>query len=267
MGGQMLRSSIVILAGLAAFPPRAAQAPAPSVVLSLPGYLPSETVQLSYHLVGPFGGQGGSLGQKAGVHSYEIPGSVEGQAATEIKVIVYAPGCELQAFAIAVVRGSRVRREFPCQRVRTVQLVGQIVPNELVRDDRAELVITYMAYWAHEFYGIADGMVTEFRLATLRPDANGVFQVDLPYFSADAEGSSPRRSAGFRLLLRDAKTWNLIAANLEPQLPELRVETRNLPIRSHYPAGLRFANDPRDGDGRDVPGAPAVPERHPGTMR
>jgi Carboxypeptidase regulatory-like domain len=135
---------------------------------------------------------------------------------------------------------SRVSDEFPCQRVNTVRLSGKIVPSALVRDNNAELVVTYMAYWARGFFGIADGMVTEFRLATVSPDADGMFQVDLPYFNADVEASSSQQRASFWLMLRDSKTWNHIASNLEPEKQELRLQEHALRIRSHYPDDLIF---------------------------
>ena len=238
-----------ILLGVAAMLPLTAQTPTkaevfPSVSISLPPSIPSETVQISYFLRGPFGGYGGYTEQRAGGHSYEIPASVESKAATEIRMIVYASGCEIQTFDIPLAEDSRVKQEFPCQRVATVKLSGQIVPNELVRDNNAELVVMYMAYWAHGFYGIADGMVTEFRLATASPDANGMFEVDLPYFNADGAAPSSESRAGFWLMLRDSKTWNHIASDLEPEVPELRLEGHGLRIRSHYPDGLKFTRGP-----------------------
>jgi len=214
------------------------------VSISLPQDILSETVQISYFLVGPFGGHGGYTTDLAGVHSYEIPTTVDGKAATEIRMIVYASGCEIQQFVIPLAEDSRVNQEFPCQPVQTVKLSGKIVPDALVRDTNAELVVTYMAYWAHGFYGISDGIVTEFRLATVSPDANGMFQVDLPYFSADASALSSQRRASFRLMLRDSKTWNPITYNLEPDVPELRLEDHSLRIRSHYPDGLKFTGGP-----------------------
>jgi hypothetical protein len=98
-----------------------------------------------------------------------------------------------------------------------------------------------MAYWAHSFYGIADGFVTGFHVATVTPDANGMFQfqVELPYFSVDAEASSEQR-ASFRLTLRDSKTGNHIASILEPEKQELRLQEHGLRIRSQYPDDLIF---------------------------
>jgi len=212
----------------------------PSVSISLPPDILSETVQISYFLVGPFGGHGGYTTDLAGVHSYEIPTTVDGKAATEIRMIVYASGCEIQQFVIPLAEDSRVNQEFPCQPVQTVKLSGKIVPDALVRDTNAELVVTYMAYWAHAFYGIADGFVTGFNIATVSPDANGMFQVDLPYFSVDAEASSSEQRASLRLMLRDSKTWNHIAPILEPEKQDLRLQEHGLRIRSQYPEGLIF---------------------------
>lgn len=46
--------------------------------------------------------------------------------------------------------------------------------------------------------------------------------------------------ANFRLMLRDSKTWNHLASNLEPEVPELRLKVPGLRILSHYPYGLKF---------------------------
>jgi len=211
----------------------------PSVSISLPQDILSETVQISYYLVGPFGGHSGYTTDRAGVHSYEIPTVVEGNAATEIRMIVYASGCEIQQFVIPLAEHSRVNQDFPCQPVQTVKLSGKIVPDALVRDTNAELVVTYMAYWAHSFYGVADGFVTGFNIATVSPDANGMFQIDLPYFSVDAEASSSEQErASLRLMLRDSKTGNIIASILEPEKQDLRLQDHGLRIGSQYPDDL-----------------------------
>lgn len=92
--------------------------------------------------------------------------------------------------------------------------------------------------------GIADGFVTGFPIATVSPDANGTFQIDLPYFRADAEVSSSQPRASFQLTLRDAKTWNHIASNLEPEKRALRLKQHELRIRSQYLDDLIFTAEP-----------------------
>jgi hypothetical protein len=116
------------------------------------------------------------------------------------------------------------------------------VPTELVRENNAESVVNYMAYWAHGFFGIADGFVTEFRLATVSPDANGVFQVELPYFSADDEASPSRRRAGFWLMLRDSKTWNHIRPDAAFRLVNIAIcRFSEVNLRGLLPCCVRFA--------------------------
>ena len=132
----MVRCVLVILLGMVALLPCLTRTPMHAddsrfVSISLPPNVPSETVQISYYLVGPFGGYGSYVVQQVGVSSYQIPAMVDGKAATEIRVIVYASGCEIQKFVIPLTENLRVSREFPCQRVETVKLSGQIVPNEL----------------------------------------------------------------------------------------------------------------------------------------
>jgi hypothetical protein len=245
----VVRCAFAILLGIAALQSLAShtlssQESSPSVSVSLPPNVPSETVQIAYHMVGPFGGHGGYTEQRFGLHSYEIAASVEGKAATEIRMIVYASGCEIQTFVVPLADDSRVKQEFECQPVPNVMLSGQIVPNELVRDKNAELIIVYVAHWSYKLFGIVDGAVAVFRLATIPPDANGMFQVDLPRFSVDAMPSSSQPRASLCLILRDAKTWNSIASNLEPEVPEFRSEDHSLRIQSYYPSGLKFTAGP-----------------------
>ena len=245
----MFRSGLVILVGAASLLIWTTRTPAqaddlPFVSIALPPSVPSESVQVSYFLVGPFGGCGGYVAQQFNVTSYQIPTTVDGKRATEIRAIVYASGCEIQKLVIPLTAQSPISRELACQPVQTIRLSGQIVPNELAKYGNAELVVTYMAWWAHGFFGIVDGIVTELRLAVVTPDANGSFQIDLPYFTADAESSSSMQRASISFMLRDSKTWNHIASNLEPGVPEFRSENHSLRIQSHYPSGLKFTAGP-----------------------
>src|SRR5262249_12148016 len=121
-----------LLLGMAEFALQSVQTPrttsfSPSVSVSLPSEVLSETVQISYFLIGPFGGYGGYAAQRTGVHSYEIPTMVDGKAASEIRMIIYASGCEIQQFVLPLGEHSRVSQEFPCQHAESVNLSGKIV--------------------------------------------------------------------------------------------------------------------------------------------
>lgn len=211
----------------------------PFISILLPPSVPSETVQISYFLRGSFGGYGDYVRSKSDVTSYEVPATVEGRLATEIRAIVYARGCEIQTFVIPVTENSEASQKFDCQPVRTTRLSGKIVPAELATDGHTELVIRYMAYWGHEFFGITDGAVTEFSVAKVSPAVDGTIDVDLPVLTD--ERSRFERSASFCLTLRDATTWNHVAY-LEPEPGELRSEEHCLRIRSSYPGNVNFVS-------------------------
>src|SRR5580700_9297590 len=87
----------------------------PSVSVLLPADIPSETVQISYFLIGAFGGYGDYTKQQPGLRLYEIPAVAEGKAASEIRMIVYASGCEIKTFVFPLTEGSRVEQKFECK--------------------------------------------------------------------------------------------------------------------------------------------------------
>ena len=95
-------------------------------------------------------------------------------------MIVYASSCEIKTFVFPLTEVSRIRQKFECQRAATVHLAGQILPTELATKINAELVVTYMADWAHEFFGIMDGRVTEFQVAAVSPDSVVLFRWNYP---------------------------------------------------------------------------------------
>jgi hypothetical protein len=144
VGGVVVRCVFVTLLGVAVLLPRTAQKipviDVPSVSISLPSNVPSETVQISYLLMGPFGGYAGYVAQRTGVHAYDVPASVQGKAGTEIRMIVYASGCDIQTFVIPLAEDAKVKRAFSCEHVAMVRLSGQIVRTELLRDRNAELI-------------------------------------------------------------------------------------------------------------------------------
>lgn len=212
--------------------------PPPRISIALPQDVPSETVHIHYFMTGPFGGVGGFVRQERNVHAYRIEAAVEGRPATRIKVIVYAPGCEIATFDDALPGPVTIQEEFTCRELPSVSLAGQIVPKEALRGKKPEVKINYLAFWAHGFFGIVDGMVTEIPVATAVPDADGFFQVQLPDFGIDPIASRPDRDGAFHLLLREAETWNIVA-DLEP--PGFMTARGELRIRSSYPQGLTFA--------------------------
>lgn len=199
-------------------------------------------MQIAYELSGPFGGYSGYTDPDPNLRSYKIDASINGKAAREAKLIVYAPGCDLQTFVIPLQADSAATAEFECAHVPSVALSGQIVPREL--SAKSQLAIRYEAFWGNRFFGIMDGPVTQFELAPVRPDAEGRFQVNLPYFAVDSSGAESQ--ASFSLILEDRDTGDLIVF-LEPELTDFITESHDLKICPSYPGGLRFKASPSNG--------------------
>jgi hypothetical protein len=177
------------------------------------------------------------------VHSYEIKASSKDLPAHAMKILLYSPGCIIQNLILEFSGSEHVTKQFVCEHLPVIKLTGQLPP-ELAGKENAEIVIRYMAYWSHEFFGIADGPVSSFEIAKATPASDGRFEIDLPDFAQDRTSTTFTRPADFQLTLRDSKTWNPIARNLEPELPEFRTRTRELLIQSVYPANMRFLPSP-----------------------
>jgi hypothetical protein len=240
----MCRFVLGMISALGALYLWAAQTPgnlenSPSILMSLPPEIPSEDVAIRYFMTGPFGGYGSFVEPKSSLHSYEIIASSKNQRATSIKIIVYAAGCMFQTFQFDLRQAQQGSTHFVCETLPKIALTGKI-ESKLPLTEDSEITVQYVATWGNEFFGIYDGIVPEFMIATATPDNDGSFQIELPDFSADQTAASFRGGANLHLGLRDRRTGNRIASNLEPQQPEFRSAGSGLQVRANYPPGLKF---------------------------
>jgi hypothetical protein len=242
----------------------------PTVSISLPTDIPSEAVQIRYFMVGSFGGYGGFIEPRANQKDYEFDASTQGKPANSIKILVYATGCKIQTFDLDLTRVLNAKERFVCELLSQIRIDGEI-PSDLLHHENAELNVSYMAFWASRFFGIADGAVTEFQVAKTMPDPDGSFRVDIPDFSADNTGFAYPGGASLRFTLRDSKTLNPIALNLSPEQAEYQSETHQLRILSSYPIGLKFVNSLESpdsaGDSKAHSLTPPSKNAHPATPR
>ena len=238
----LLAALIILISGHSGPTPRM-QSPAslPAVSISLPANVPSETVQIRYFMSGSFGGYGGLIEPEPNLTAYEIETSTQGKPANELKILVYAAGCEFQTFELDLSQLTNSKKQFVCDSLPRTRISGE-VPGELMLNENAQLSVHYMAFWANTFFGIKDGMVPDFQLVTATPDADGHFLVDIPDFSADKTASSYQEDAGLSFRLRDSKTGNNITFDLKPERPEFRTETQQLKVLPSYEGGMKFAD-------------------------
>jgi hypothetical protein len=213
---------------------------APAVSIELPPEIRSETVQIKYSMRGSFGGVGGFIDPKPGLRTIRVNASNdEGQAATSIKLIVYAPGCDFMTFNLLMGGAAIIPEQFVCNSLPKVSLSGK-VPNELIEGHNAEIVVTYNSYWWGD---CGDCTVTTFMLATVPTDKDGTFHAEFTDLSSRGNSSVPFSDGDLSLALRDSKTWNHLAAFLVPESPDLKTGL-GLKIQSSYPANLKFLSGP-----------------------
>jgi hypothetical protein len=209
----------------------------PSVTVLLPPSIPSETVQIAFVLPDTLAEYGSYGVLDPGLDSFKIDASVNGKWAREVRLIVYAAGCEIQTFVVPLEANSAATEEFECAHVPDVALSGQIVPSKLAAKKNAELAVMYDADpWGINFLGGKASIIPEFKVASVFPKVDGTFEVNLPYFTVDAEALEPQ--ATLRLELIDSDTGMPIAY-LEPELSEFDKQ-HELAIRPSYPSGLKF---------------------------
>jgi hypothetical protein len=215
-----------------------AEAQLPRVIITLMPDVPYERVFGHYVLYGPFGAQGGFV-RKPSSRAIQIPIVVEGKPASQIKMFIGAPGCKTATFDIAILNLLDTQESFSCNPAPTVTLVGQIRPASLLRNKDATVSVDYMAGWACGFFGFGDCMVPQISLGTVKPDTDGIFKIDLPDFSADPIGSDADSGTGLQFILRDAKTYNILAF-LDPESETLRNPSGALRISMFYPQNAVF---------------------------
>lgn len=126
----------------------------------LPPDIPSETVQVSYELTGPFGGYGGYTDPAPNLNFYKIAASIDGKAARKAPLVVYAPDCDFQTFSVPLQSDSAATAQFECAHVPVLALSGQIEPGGLVAKKKTDIEIYYEAPWAMKLFALVDGMVS-----------------------------------------------------------------------------------------------------------
>jgi hypothetical protein len=212
---------------------------APVVSIELPPEVRSEAVQIKYSMTGSFGGVGGYIDPKPGLRTIRVNASNdEGKAATSIKIIVYAPGCDFMTFSL-LLGDAVIPERFVCNSLPKANLSGKI-PNELIEGHDAEIVVTYNAYWWGD---CGDCGVTTFMLATVPIGKDGTFHAEFTDLSSRGTSSVPFSGADLSLTLRDSKSWNHLATSLVPESPDLKTAF-GVKVLSSYPANLKFVSGP-----------------------
>jgi len=210
----------------------------PRLTIFFPADVSADKAAVTAYLYGPFGAYGVSGELKPQSQSVEIPLSVKGQPASEVRLFAWVSGCEVLTFDISL-QALDVQKTYSCTPLASVTLIGQVKDTGLLRKQAAEIQVVYLAEWACEFFGLQDCAVPEIVLSVVKPDERGQFEIQLPDFAADPIAADLRPGSGFQLTLREAKSWNLISF-LEPELKPLRADGGLLKPNAFYPQPTAF---------------------------
>ena len=140
-------------------------------------------VQIRYFIVGEFGGYGDFRFDKSGEHRLLLHTDVHRVPAGSLKAIIYVPGCQITTIDAPDLAQSTPEIAFQCLPLPTIPLSGRIGPRHPLGDLQPVVEIRYMAFWASSFFGVEDGMVRTFEVATMPLGPGAVFDAELPDFS------------------------------------------------------------------------------------
>ncbi|MGB7622295.1 MAG: hypothetical protein WBN92_08100 [Terriglobia bacterium] len=192
-------------------------------------------MSIRYFLGGPFGGFGGYIQSKPSVWNYEIPLFRESKQASSLKAIVYCPGYGMELINIPWLADRSVEERFVrFTPLPMIHMSGRVVLPENAETPNFNIEFQYLATWDHEFFGIQDGMVQTFIVATAAVGRDGFFTAELPDFTRDPVVQSFKWKGDIQLIARDPKTGNF-AYDLEMEnhpgkeaslgLPEHEIES------------------------------------------
>jgi hypothetical protein len=222
-----------------------AQSPANNDIFTISVAAPTSAkdIQVRYFFTGEFGGRGSSEVFPVEGNKLVIKTGVEGKSAKGIKLIAYAPGCQLVTLTVDDLKDSDRQGEFQCQKLATLQLRGRLDVLDLsvqnyVRVEAPNLQVEalYVCRWAMPFFGIANGATSPFSVGKAALASDGTFTIEVPDFTADP--SWPRLSGDAVLtFVLAAKTGEHLAP-----LTSLADSSRDgvVPVASSYPE-LTFA--------------------------
>jgi hypothetical protein len=171
---------------------------------------------IEYYLTGSFGGLGDYIRTRPDLREYTI----DADGAKTFKAIVYCPGYE---FVVLERPGREVIRLRP---LRSLTLSGHVI--SAAHPERLTIDAIYRAEWAHEFFGILDGPVSSFAVASTPLASDGSFALMLPDLLHDPIVAARSDRGSFTLSVRETKGGNLVGST-------------TLELAAEYPRDLMIA--------------------------
>jgi hypothetical protein len=214
--------------------------PSHYVEIKLPPEVLSETFFARYVLARQdFGGWVHPL---PNISSYGISTTFEGRPVTDIKAILYAPGCAIQTLDLHLSGADKPQFQFICQPMRNISIPGALILSERLYGRKVKLQARYIARWAQQFLGLDDSVVTSIPIGDVAHlSADGRFRLVIPDLSQDPLAGKPDHPGELQVWAKD-ETSDAIVAKLIPTDPQfLKARMGGLKVRNEYPSEVVFA--------------------------
>ena len=132
---------------------------------------------------------------------------------TRVRGVLYAPGCALQTFDVAVKDARLYQYQFRCDPLPQTEIRGDTGSyGSLLRGRSLRIEAKYVALWTPDFLGYDDGTTTEIPLVgESAVDEQGRFRLSIPDFAKDKIASAPNHAAEFRIWAVDLDDDRLFA--------------------------------------------------------
>jgi hypothetical protein len=179
----------------------------PPFRIHLPEAVDTKGLEITYYLIGPFGGYGGFVRTKAGVHEYVIETSYDGKPARSLKAAVYCPGYQVETLDYPSLAGPWERdAELRPKPLATVPFSGKVVLPARLRAAEVRVEVAVAASWECEFFGLMDCLYAPYKVTSAEVAEGGGFSVALPDFAHDPVVSSYKRPGEFIFTVSERKS-------------------------------------------------------------
>lgn len=176
-----------------------------------PRTIDTTSLSISYFLLGPFGGHGSFVETKANTWDYAIETSYENKPARTLKAIVFCPGYQVKLLTVPSLEDSSVLfADLELKPLRSIHLSGKVMPTKPSGATGLRIEATYLAFWGHEFFGISDGAVPSFNVASINLSEDGSFSLMVPDFAHYSTANSFKEHGAIELVAREPKSGNIV---------------------------------------------------------
>jgi hypothetical protein len=238
--GPIRRAAVVILLALPTASVGLSQMPAHYIRIDIPRAVSSESVFIRYILAGEE--LGGWVQPRPGVSSYIIGTTREGQSASGIKAVLYAPGCAIQTLDIPLSNANNPQYSFICQPLGSVWIVGKLIQPERLSGREVQLHARYIARWAQSFLGLPAEIPLTIPLGEVASlSADNSFRISVPDLSRDPLAAAWDHLGELQIWAKDKSNGDDVAQLVPRGSPTFKTRMGGLKIQSDYPPETAFA--------------------------